>query len=323
MKKELPKTVLLHKNPESLAQNIKAHFPNLPLILIDNYSDVPQSLRKEKPEVFFAFKTGEEDQFPRSAVLNCESIKWIQASGAGVDHWTPWDPTIVTVTNASGIHAEIMAQYTTWAILNQKLGFPRMAERQSQKKWDKKLLESVVGQTLVIVGYGRIGKEVGRLAKTIGLKVIGVRKRPSPCPYADEVVSNCDLRNALGKADFILNVLPLTEETRGFFNTDIFYSIKKGAYLINTGRGHVIDECALVEALRSGQLSGATLDVFADEPLPSNNPLWTTNNVIITPHTAGDAVDWEDAITDLFCDNLRRWKNNEKLENIVDPSRGY
>ena len=323
MKKELPKTVLLHKSPEPLAQNINKHFPNLPLILIDNYSEVPQLLKKEKPEVFFAFKTGEEDQFPRSAVLNCESIKWIQASGAGVDHWTPWDPTIVTVTNASGIHAEIMAQYTTWAILNQKLGFPRMAERQSQKKWDKKLLESAVGQTLVIVGYGRIGKEVGRLAKAIGLKVIGVRKRPSPCRYADEVVSNCDLRNALGKADFILNVLPLTRETRGFFDTDIFNSIKNGAYLINTGRGHVIDECSLLEALRSGHLSGATLDVFADEPLPSNNPLWTTKNVIITPHTAGDAVNWEDAITELFCDNLRRWRKNEKLRNIVDPSRGY
>ena len=323
MKEKLPKTLLLHKNPNPLVQLIKEHLPNLPITTLNNYNDASKILRMNNPEVVFAFKIGQNDAFPRKCILDCKSVKWIQASGAGIDHWMPWDTEKVTITNASGIHAEIMAQYTIWAILNHQLDFPGMAQRQAKKVWSKKLLATVARKTLVIVGFGHIGKEVGRLAKALGLYVIGVRKNPQISEYADEVVSTNKLREALSNADYILNVLPLTDETRGLFNASIFASIKTGAYLINTGRGHVIDECALLEALKSGKLSGATLDVFADEPLPSNNPLWTTKNVIITPHTAGDAVNWEDAITELFCDNLRRWTNNEKLQNIVDPSRGY
>ena len=185
------------------------------------------------------------------------------------------------------------------------------------------MLVSTTGATLAIVGFGRIGAEVGRLAKAHGMRVIGVRARPAPSPHADEVVGMDSLNDALGQADYVLNVLPLTDVTRGLFNNNIFTAMKKGAYLINTGRGHIVDEDALATALESGQLGGATLDVFATEPLPTDSPLWGMSNVVITPHTAGDAENWEDAVTDLFCDNMTRWIDGTPLENIVDPARGY
>jgi len=318
-----PKTFLLNGNPGPVEQRIKNRFLDLPLTAFDNYSTLVDALDSEQPEIIFAFKIGKKDPFPREQILGQESVKWIQASGAGVDHWTPWDTNSITITNASGIHAEVMAQYTMWAILNHQLGFPRMARLQAESTWDKKLLVSTTGATLAIVGFGRIGAEVGRLAKAHGMRVIGVRARPAPSPHADEVVGMDSLNDALGQADYVLNVLPLTDVTRGLFNNNIFTAMKKGAYLINTGRGHIVDEDALATALESGQLGGATLDVFATEPLPTDSPLWGMSNVVITPHTAGDAENWEDAVTDLFCDNMTRWIDGTPLENIVDPARGY
>ena len=273
-----------------------------------------------KPEIVFA--RGKSEPFPREAILCCDSVKWIQASGAGVITGR-LDTNKVTITNAPGIHAEVMAQYTLWAILNHRLGFPRMARNQSKSLWDKKLLVSAAGATLAVIGFGRIGVEVGRLAKAVGLKVIGVRAHPKPSEHADEVVGTDRLHDALGKADFVLNVLPLTEETRGLFNAEVIATMKPGACLINTGRGHIVEENALVAAIESGRLGAAVLDVFATEPLPPESPLWTLENVVITPHTAGDMIDWEDDVTNLFCNNLERWIKGEALANIVDPARGY
>ena len=122
-----PKTFLLNGNPGPVEQRIKNRFLDLPLTAFDNYSTLVDALDSEQPEIIFAFKIGKKDPFPREQILGQESVKWIQASGAGVDHWTPWDTNSITITNASGIHAEVMAQYTMWAILNHQLGFPRMA----------------------------------------------------------------------------------------------------------------------------------------------------------------------------------------------------
>jgi phosphoglycerate dehydrogenase-like enzyme len=319
----LPRTILLQAARKPLAQRILSRFPDLPLTACGDYQAVIKALETEQPEAMLALKVGKKEPFPREAILGCDSIKWIQASGAGVDHWTPWDTNRVTITNASGIHAEVMAQYTIWAILNHRLGFPRMAQKQAESIWDKKLLVSATGATLAVVGFGRIGQEVGRLGRALGMKVIGVRTRPAPSPHADDVVGMDRLDEVLGQADYVLNVLPLTADTKGLFGSKVFAAMKKGAYLINTGRGHIVDEVALIAALKSGHLSGATLDVFATEPLPADNSLWQMKNVIITPHTAGDAENWENEVAELFCDNLQRWIDGDPLQNIVDPVRGY
>ncbi len=319
----LPQTVLLNPNPDPIVERILTCFPGLTLSACDNYDDMAELVVRDQPEVVLAFKVGTQGTFPRDVVLNTDSGKWIQASGAGVDHWAPWDPDKVTLTNASGIHGDVMSQYVVWAILNHHLGFPKLARQQAAKEWKKRLLTPTTGLTLVIIGFGNIGAEVGRLAKSLGMKVIGIRAHPEPSPMADQVIGLDGMNAALGDADFVLNVLPLTNDTRGLINAETFAAMKKGAYFINTGRGHIVDEDALVAALENGQVSGATLDVFATEPLPPESPFWEMDGVVVSPHASGDAVDWHMRVADLFCDNLERWIAGEALENIVDPTSGY
>jgi phosphoglycerate dehydrogenase-like enzyme len=319
----LPKVAVLNPNPEPVGERIHDRFPGLALSLCDNYETMAETVQRECPEVVLAFKVGTKGVFPREAVLATPSVKWIQASGAGIDHWTPWDPHRVTLTNASGIHGDVMAQYVIWAMLNHHLRFPVLARQQAAKVWNKRLLVPTTGLTLVIIGFGRIGAEVGRLAKALGMRVVGVRAHPAPAPTADRVVGLDGLETALGEADFVLNVLPLTAETRGLIGAGAFAAMKADAYFINTGRGKIVDEDALIAALESGQLAGATLDVFATEPLPPESPFWEMENVVVTPHASGDAFDWHMRVADLFCDNLQRWISGEPLENVVEPSRGY
>lgn len=320
----LPKTVLLNPDPDPLVECIRGRFPDLPLIAFDSYDAIGESVGRERPEVVLAFKIGtSKGVFPRAAVLGTDSVKWVQASGAGIDHWTPWDPDKVTLTNASGIHGDVMSQFVVWAILNHQHGFPILARQQAAKVWSKRLLAPTTGLTLVIIGFGNIGQEVGRLAKCLGMRVVGVRAHPKPSPMADEVIGLDGMYEALGQADYVLNVLPLTTETHGLIGADAFAAMKQGAYFINTGRGNIVDEEALVQALESGRLAGAMIDVFATEPLPSDSPFWEMEGVVVTPHASGDARDWHMRVANLFCDNLERWIAGQALANIVDPRRGY
>jgi phosphoglycerate dehydrogenase-like enzyme len=318
-----PTVALLNADPEPVADHIRARFPDLQLIVCGTYSEAAEAVVRERPEIVLAYKTGSAEAFPREAILGTDSVKWIQASGAGIDHWTPWDPARVVLTNASGIHGDVMSEYVMWAVLNHQLGLPTLARQQQARKWKQNLLVPVTGLTLVIVGFGRIGEETGRLAMALGMRVVGVRAHPTPSPMADEVVGLDRLHAVLGEADYVLVVLPLTSETRNLIDADVLSAIKSGAYLINTGRGHIIDEDALANALESGRLAGAALDVFATEPLPPESPFWRMDNVVVTPHISGDARDWHLRVADLFCDNLARWMAAEPLKNVVDPSRGY
>ena len=321
-KAKLPSLLLLNGNPDPLAARIKERFPGIAIEICKKYEGVGEALARSRPDVALAFKVGSEP-FPRDTFLAVPTLKWVQASGAGVDHWTPWDPNQITVTNASGVHGDIMAQYTAWAILNHQLGLPMYAGQQAKKEWKKVLHESATGKTLVIVGFGTIGLAVGKLAHAMGMRVIGVRQSPEPSEGADDVVGMERLHEALGRADYVSIILPLTEKTRGVIDAKAFAAMKKGAYFINTGRGKIVDEAALAAALELGHLSGATVDVFATEPLPKDDPLWSVENLIVLPHASGDAADWNMRVTNLFCDNLDHWIKGEPLFNVVDPKRGY
>lgn len=322
-----PRVVLLHHEPDPIAAHIRARFPNLPLTTCDAYRDMKATVAKAEPDIVVAYKIKSQSQntFPREVVLDAPSVRWIQATSAGVDHWMPWDPDRVTVTNASGIHGEIMAQHILWAILNHQLDFPLFARLQRKHEWDKHLRVSIKGKTLVVVGYGRIGQELGRVAKCFGMRVLGVvhPRDLGPLPFAEEVVDGASLHRVLAEGDFVSVILPLTAETRGLIDARALAAMKAGAYLINTGRGHVVDEAALLDALRRDHLSGAVLDVFAAEPLPPDSPFWSMENVVVTPHCSGDTVDWNFLAADVFCDNLGRWLHGEPLRNVVDPVLGF
>ena len=317
-----PSVVLLNSAPDPLLARIRESFPELPVTVCRSYDGVNGILADARPEVVLAFKSG-SDPFPRETFLAVPTLKWIQASGAGVDHWMPWDTDKVTVTNASGIHGDLMSQYTAWAIINHQLDLPEYARRQAAAEWKKVLHESLAGKTVAVIGFGRIGQEVGKLCRCMGMRVIGVRTRPAPSAAADDVVGIERLSAVLGEADYVSINLPLTARTRNLIDADVLAAMKKGAYLINTARGGIVDEDALVRALESGHLSGATIDVFATEPLPADSPFWRMENVVVLPHATGDATDWHMRVVGVFCDNMARWLAGEPLRNVVDPGLGY
>ena len=317
-----PSVVLFNSAPDPLLARIRESFPDLPVTVWRSYDGLDGVLADARPEVVLAFRFGSAP-FPRETFLAVPTLKWIQASSAGVDHWMPWESDKVTVTNASGIHGDLISQYTAWAILNHQLDLPGYARRQAAGEWKKVLHESAAGKTVAVIGFGRIGQEVGKLCRCMGMRVIGVRSHPAPSPAADGVVGIERLGAVLGEADYVSINLPLTARTRNLFDADVLAAIKKGAYLINTGRGGIVVEEALVRALEGGHLSGATIDVFATEPLPADSPFWRMENVVVLPHASGDTTDWHMRVVGVFCENMARWLAGEPLRNVVDPGLGY
>jgi phosphoglycerate dehydrogenase-like enzyme len=235
----------------------------------------------------------------------------------------PWDPGRVQVTNSSGIHGDIMAQYVLCAMLMVNQHTRVYVRQQSAKIWRKHLSRSIEGQTLAVVGFGHVGAAIGALARANGMRVLGVRSSPQPSPAADEVVGLDRLHDVLGECEHVAITLPLTEATRGLIGRRELAALRPEAHFINVSRGGIVDEDALHEALTSGAIACATLDVFASEPLPLDSPFWSLDNVVLTPHSSSDIEGWQQRVIDLFSDNLRRWLDGRPLRNVVDPARGY
>lgn len=270
------------------------------------------------------------------------SLRWLQVLSAGVERLVgqgSW-PAGIMLTNARGAYAGSIAQYTIAAIL-------RVAERMDQRSAQQRLGQwpadqgsfvgrRLRGQTLVILGYGGIGREIGRLADAHGMRVLAVKARPQeridtayrlpgtgdPEGLIPERIVHLDgLADAVAEADFLSVTLPLTARSRGIVTADVLGALRSHAWLINTGRGPVVDEAALVRLLEAGRIGGAVLDVFGEEPLPPESPFWRLPNVVITPHVAGAEADEE--LAALVSENLRRFVAGEPLVNQVDPERGY
>jgi phosphoglycerate dehydrogenase-like enzyme len=179
------------------------------------------------------------------------------------------------------------------------------------------------GETLLIVGVGEIGREVARLASAFGMRVLGIKRCPEATPFVDEVYAPDRLDELAAEADGIVITLPLTDETEGLVSRRTIEALKPNAILVNVGRGPVVDEEALVDALRSGGILGAALDVFATEPLPADSPLWELENVIVSPHTAALSIHENARIVELFCENLRRFLAGEELLSRIETSLFY
>ncbi|MFQ5399930.1 MAG: D-2-hydroxyacid dehydrogenase [Anaerolineae bacterium] len=273
------------------------------------------------------------------------NLRWVQTHWAGIDSLfgTPlWDSDII-ITSASGIHAPNMAQYTMTQILAWAHRVPAWFKYQSQGtwpkgRWDKYLPTEIRGQTLGIVGYGSIGRELARLAKAFGMRVLASKRdarHPEDRGYAilgtgdpegqlpDRIYPSEATRSMVAECDYVVITLPLTTRTHHFFDESMLKEMKSHAYLINIGRGSIVDEKALVKALKKGWIAGAGLDTFETEPLPDSSPLWAMENVIITPHISGFTPYYDERVTDLFAENLRRYLAGEPLLNQVDRNTGY
>ena len=256
-------------------------------------------------------------------------LRWVQLSSSGVAHVVAQmglgDRPIV-VTTAAGVHATPLAEFVLFAMLYFAKRMPRVLADQRRHHWERFALDTLPGKTLGIVGFGQVGRAIARLARSAGLRIVAVRRTSgdlSGSPEADAVYPPAGLRTLLCESDYVALIVPLTPETTGLLGKAELAAMKPGAVLINVGRGQLVDEAALVEALRSGHLGGAALDVFAREPLPAVSPLWDLPNVLVTPHSMSTALDENERLVDLFCDNLRRYLAGAALRNVFDRARGY
>jgi phosphoglycerate dehydrogenase-like enzyme len=251
-------------------------------------------------------------------------LKWIQSTSAGVEKLVPYVPAGIVLTNASGVHMPKGGEYAMTALLMLNHRVPHFVTAQRASRWDQAFATPIAGKTVLILGVGAIGSAAARLARRFGMRIIGVGRSGKPNKLVDRMYRSKDLKKALPQADFVLAILPLTAETRGMLGRAELDLMPSHAGLINLGRGPVIDHEALADKLRKGELSGAVLDVYPEEPLPASSPLWSTPNLIMSPHCAvDDATAYAARSLDLFLGNLTRYIAGRKLVNIVDTRLGY
>ncbi len=232
-------------------------------------------------------------------------LEWIQALTTGVDPLLALKlPASIIVTSARGIHGPQMAELTVLLMMALARDFPRMLVNQRERRWQRWGQRLLTGKTLVIVGVGAISEALAGRCKALGLKVVGITSRAS-VDHFDELLPRTQLREAAAGADFLVLLIPYTPETHHMIDASVLAAMKPTAYLINVARGGVVDEAALIEALRTHRIAGAGLDVFAQEPLPADSPLWDLDNVIITPHVGGMSDVYAEQILPLLLHNLR------------------
>ena len=317
------KLVVHNDKPELLLDALRARHPAVPVACCTDYASLPETITRERPEALFTIKFAGTPGFPRAAIVGSDSLRWVSVGGSGTDHLGSWDPARLTVTNAAGVAAEVMAQYVIGGILHFALGFPAFAQHQRARAWTAGSVTWVAGRTISILGLGKTGQAIAKLSKALGMQVIGVRAHPAPTSGVDRVEAMDKLHDVLGAADYVAVCLPLTPATRSLIDAAAFQALKPGAVLADVSRGGIVRQAALLQALQDGRVAGAILDVFETEPLAPDNPLWTMNNVVITPHCSSVYDGWERRAMEMFCDNLDRWLAGQALENVVDPGKGY
>lgn len=252
------------------------------------------------------------------------ALRWLHVFNVGVDHpiYTEMVTRGVSVTTSAGSTAEPIAQTAIAALLMLARQFPRWIDAQRERRWEpmrgQDVPRDLAGQTALIVGLGHIGKETARLARVLGLTVIGIRRSPRTAEDpVDELHAPERLVELAPRADWLILACPLTQETRGMVNAAVLARLPTHARLINVARGEIVDEPALIDALRAGRLAGAYLDVFEREPLPQDSPLWDLPNVLLSPHNSSAASGNDRRIFEIFLENLGRMARDEALLNAV------
>lgn len=256
-----------------------------------------------------------------------QSLKWIMVASAGVDKMPLGEiaKRNVVVTNVRGIHKTPMAESVIAHILAIKRSIPEIYALQETKEWGSKFFSTELrGSTALILGTGAIGSEIGRLLQAFGVRTIGCNTSGRVTEFIDEGVVFDQLMEKLPEADFVISILPSTQETRGLLTVDHFHAMKKTAVFMNFGRGDLFDEEILIDVLKNEVISHAVLDVFKTEPLPEDSVLWKLSNCTVSPHISSKSGMYIERSLEIFEENLLKWSEGEtNLVNIVNPIQGY
>jgi len=311
--------------PPWFAERLRAEFPQLEVQQIERYQGMGDALAES--EIAIAWSIRPED-FARA-----RRLKWVHSTAAAV-HQLMFPELVasnVMVTNSRNVHAPVVAEHAITLVLALAKRLPQCMAFQQQAKWaqaaiyfEKPTVRELSSSTAVVFGMGSIGREFTRRAKALGMHVIAVREHPERGPAgADEVVSPDQLTSILPRADFVVLAAPVTSRTKHVISSAALAAMRNDAYLVNVGRGPLIEDSALIAALESKTIAGAALDVFAEEPLPPDSPYWRLTNVLITPHTAAVTENLWERQYSLITENLRRYLNGSPLLDPVDKQIGY
>ena len=267
-------------------------------------------------------------KFPDGLFERLPDLRWVQSISVGVDNWV-YDSTMksdVIVTNTKGLYATEVAEYICWAMLTLSRRYHEAMHNQHKRRWLQLAGRSLAGKTVGIAGMGAVGCAAAKNARALGMRVVGLcRSTDSPRAkeVADAVISTQDMTGALGELDFLVVCLPVTNQTRGLFGQAEIAALKPGAILVNAARESIVDYRAVTDALKSGHLAGAALDVFEKEPLPRRSSLWKNDNIIVTPHVGAFTKEYKAKVSDLICENIGRFLAGQPLRCVVDRGKGY
>ena len=252
-------------------------------------------------------------------------LRWAQAMTAGVEGWLalPDLPANLTLTCARGTHQESMPGNIVGALFYVAKPYAAAVENQKRGQWVHTVAQPLTGKTLGILGLGAIGQEVARIAAALGLHVLGTRRRPRAMPDVAEVLAPERTPEVLARSDFLLLLLPATRETDNFINAERLAMMKPGAWLLNFGRGHLVQDDDLIAAVNGKKIAGAVLDVYRQEPLPAEHRFWRTPGIIVLPHIGGPHPQRDRFVARLFAENLGRFLDGKPLEEVVDRKAGY
>ncbi|HKD82667.1 MAG TPA: D-2-hydroxyacid dehydrogenase [Candidatus Angelobacter sp.] len=326
------KVLIVHYHPFELwhaptwiRERLQQEFPQHNFLQLQNYDRVPEEI--PDTDVFIGWSL-RPPQF-----VAAKRLRWIHSPAAAV-HQLMFPELIrssVLVTNSTGIHGPVVAEHAITVLLALAKRLPQAMQYQAKHIWSQDQLwqehprpREVAGATVLVVGMGGIGREFTARAKAFGMKVLAVRENPSKgTDGADAVYSPAEIDTVLPLADYVLLCTPVTPATTGLINRARLNKMKSDAYLINVGRGPLIDEAAVFQALKDRRIAGAALDVFDEEPLPADSPFWTLDNLLITPHTAAVTERLWERHYRLIDENMKRFLAGEPLLNAVDKTRGY
>jgi phosphoglycerate dehydrogenase-like enzyme len=252
-------------------------------------------------------------------------VRWVHSRSAGVENilFPALVEAPVVVTNARGAYSRSLAEWAMAGVLFFAKDLRRLLRSQAEGRWDVFEPEEIAGRTLGIVGYGDIGRAVARYARALGMTVLALRRRPERDDLAHEVVGSDRLNELMRRSDYVVVAAPLTPDTRGLVGREAIAAMKPSGVLVNIGRGPVVDEASLVEALTARRIRGAALDVYEREPLPAGHPLYALDNVLLSPHTADNVPGWRESAVDVFVEHVKLFRDGAPLRNVVDKARGY
>lgn len=296
------------------------------ILVYPSIDQIPQPVADDT-EILITFGNNLTDSNPAPVKISrFPKLKWIQMLSAGIEDLPLQEVRErgITVTNVSGIHVTPMSEYVLLCMLHFEKDMERYRALKKKRKYDRtKLVGELSGREALIYGTGTIGQAVARVLSLFHVRVFGVNTTGRPVDPFLETYSLEQAQQKIGSVDYVISLLPSTSLTRGFFSREYLQLMKEDGVFISLGRGDVVDENSVVDMIRAGKLKGAAFDVFQKEPLPPDSPLWDCENLIVTPHMSAKSIYYMDRCIDIFIQNIRSYRGNRPMVNLVNTAREY